>query len=560
MKKTAIFILILLCCVALTVGASAAGVGQSVQCEATVSADTGCVVTLTVELSYTDAEASPVFPVPKGAEDVTLNGTPATVFLAGNSRMVSLKGITGGAAGNYKFTIGYRMAGVVETSEEEGMQLKLQLLAGFPYPINSFTATVTLPGAVGEKPVLTSGYYQQDVAGLLQATSEGSQIRLETLQALKDNETLFLQLPVDATLFPKVEKTARVMGAMDLAILGAAVLAAAYYVLTMWPKLRRYASRAAAPDGVTAGETGLWYIGAGMDLTMLVVTWAQLGYIRIQVEQNGRVLLHKRMEMGNERSAYENKCYRQLFGTRRIVDGTGRRYAELCHKMSKTSPRLRDVYRPKSGNPYLFRALCALGALLSGISLAGALAPYAKVLPYLLAALTTVLAFVIQSGSRYLPLRHRDPLKLAVVAVAVWLVLGIWSGEWLTVILQILFQILAGMALAFGGKRTELGEQARYQISGLRRHMHRVSKQELQRILKANPTYFYDLAPYALALGIDKTFARRFGRLRMVECTYLIRSSSGLMTAAEWAAMLRGAVNALDARSKRVFWEKLTGR
>ena len=90
--------------------------------------------------------------------------------------------------------------------------------------------------------------------------------------------------------------------------------------------------------------------------------------------------------------------------------------------------------------------------------------------------------------------------------------------------------------------------------------MHRVSKQELQRILKANPNYFYDLAPYALALGIDKTFARRFGRLRMVECTYLIRSSSGLMTAAEWAAMLHSAVNALDARSKRIFWEKITGR
>ena len=80
MKKTAILILLLLCCMGLTVGAAAAGVGQSVHCDAVVSADTGCTVTLTVNVTYTSEEASPVFPVPKAATDVTLNGTPATIF------------------------------------------------------------------------------------------------------------------------------------------------------------------------------------------------------------------------------------------------------------------------------------------------------------------------------------------------------------------------------------------------------------------------------------------------------------------------------------------------
>ena len=559
MKKTAIFILLLLCCLGLTVGASAAGVAQSVHCDADVSSDSSCTVTLTVDLEYTGEESSPVFPVPKAAESVTLNGNPATLYAAGNSRMVSLKGITGGQAGSYQITIRYRLPSVVSSVEEE-LQMDLQLLAGFPYPINSFTATITMPGEVSTTPVLISGYYQQDVAGILKTYSADNKIYVENLQALKDTETLSLQLEVSGKLFPKAEKTARVLGVMDLVIVCAGLLAVAYYLLTMRPQIKRFASRPAPPDGVTAGETGLWYVGAGVDLTMLVVTWAQLGYIRIQVEEGGRVLLHKRMDMGNERSAYENKCYRELFGTRRIVDGTGTRYAELCRRMAKKSPRLRDVYRKNSGNPYVFRILCALSALLSGISLAGAIAPYADVLPYLMAALTTVMAFLIQNATRYLPLRHRGPLKIGLVAAAVWLVLGIWSGEWVTAILQILFQGVAGMALAFGGKRTELGQQARYQIAGLRRHMRRVSKQELQRILKANPNYFYDTAPYALALGMDKTFARRFGRLRMVECTYLIRSSSGLMTASEWAAMLRSTVKALDARSKRIFWEKITGK
>ena len=560
MKKTAILLLILLCCAGLAISGSASTSAQNVRCEATVFSDTSCTVTLTATVFYEDEVVSPVFPIPKNAEDVTLNGNPATIFSAANSRMVSLKNITGGSAGTYQITIRYRMPSVVTSTKKDGMLLDMQLLAGFPFPVDSFSATVSLPDSFSAAPQVLSGYYQQDIGSFLQVTHSGRSINVASTRSLKDNETLTLQLKVDGELFPTVEQTARVLGIMDLMIFGTALLAAVYYLLTMRPNLKRYSSRAVAPDGVTAGETGLWFIGAGVDLSMLVVTWAQLGYIRIQVENDGRVLLHKRMDMGNERSAYENKCYRKLFGTRRIVDGTGYRYATLCRGMSKMAPRLRDVYLPKSGNPYLFRLLCTAGALLSGITLAGAMAPYSVFLQVVMAGLTAVLAILIQNGSRYLLLRHRNPLKIAVVATALWLVLGAVSGEFLTALLQVLFQAAAGLALAYGGKRTELGQQAQYQISGLRRHMRRVSKKELQRLLNANPNYFYNLAPYALALGLDKTFARRFGRLRMVECTYLIRTGSGQMTAAEWAALLRSTVDALDARSKRLLWEKLTGR
>lgn len=559
MRKTAIFLLLFLCCMGLTVPALAT-MGQNVHCEATVDADSSCTVTLTATIVYTENVASPVFPIPKAADNVTLNGETATMFTAASSRMVSLKTVTGGNAGTYPITIRYQLPSVVNTTETDTMLLELQLLAGFPYPIDSFTATITLPGSFDTTPELISGYYQQDISGQLQVSHKGDQITVESLRPLKDNETLSLQLPVDGTLFPKTQQTARVLGIMDLIIVAVALLAVAYYLLTMRPTLRRYASRASAPDGITAGQIGLWYTGASVDLSMLVVTWAQLGYIRIQVEDGGRILLHKRMDMGNERSAYENKCYRELFGRHRIVDGTGNRYAELCHRMSKKSPGLKDVYRPKSGNPHVFRLLCALCALLSGISLAGAIAPYSGLLRIVFAVLTTVMALLIQNGTRYLPLRHRTPLKIGLVATGGWLLLGILSGEWIAVLLQILFQGAAGLALAFGGRRTELGQQSLYQIAGLRRHMRRVSKQDLQRLLKGNPNYFYELAPYALALGMDKTFARRFGRLRMVECTYLIRSNSGLMSASEWAALLRSTVNALDARSKRLFWEKLTKR
>ena len=140
------------------------------------------------------------------------------------------------------------------------------------------------------------------------------------------------------------------------------------------------------------------------------------------------------------------------------------------------------------------------------------------------------------------------------------MLLGLWSGEWIMALLVILVQFFGGVALAYGGKRTELGQQVFKEILGLRRFMGRVSKRELQQLLKTDPSYFHELAPYALALGVDRTFARRFGRLRLPECTYLICADHRQMTASEWAALLRTTVNTLDARARRLPLERLTGR
>jgi hypothetical protein len=438
--------------------------------------------------------------------------------------------------------------------------LTLPLLSGFSYPIDRMEFSVTLPGTPEDVPIFSSTYHPGTMDSFMEYTVDGPVISGYVQQGLKDHETLTMTLPVSEELFPQTAATARVLGIMDLAILGVVLLAIAYFCLALMPKFPEKILRPTAPDGITAGDLSLWLTGRGVDLSMLVVTWAQLGYLRIQVEDSGRVLLHKRMEMGNERSVFENRCYKNLFGRRRIVDGTGYHYAELVRSVSKKSPQAKEVYQSNSGNPYIFRGLCALAALLSGISLAGAFAAYSTFLRILLAVLTTVMALFIQSGIRSLALRNKLPLWIGLGCCALWLILGIWSGEWLTAILMILFQSLAGLAITYGGKRTYLGQTALTQILGLRKYMRSVSKQELQRMLKANPGYFHALAPYALALGIDKAFARRFGRLRLPECSYLISGTRTQMTAAEWAALLRTTVETLDAKAMRLPFERLTGR
>lgn len=560
MKRLFAVMLAVLCVIMLAMPVAAQSQAGQLRTETVVKNDGSCRVSVTSTVIYEEAVASPVFPIPSGAENVVLNGSPATVYTAASSRMVSLKDVTRGMAGTFSFTVSYSLPAVVHSGEDGELLLSLQLLSGFPYPVEDMEAVVILPAEVPGDPGFTSGYYQQAIEGRLAVRVEGSQITVRSVEPLKDHETLTMELPVEGKMFPHTARKARVLSLMDLVIVLAAVLAAVYYWVTMRPRIPHRPYRPTAPDGITAGDIPLWLIGGGMDFSMLVVTWAQLGYIRIQVEDSGRVLLHKRMEMGNERSAFENRCYKNLFGRRRMVDGTGFHYAQLCRSVMKKSPRAKEVYDSKSGNPWIFRSLCALSGLLCGVAMAGGIAAYATWLMILFAGLTTAFAFAIQGAGRCLPLRVRMPLWVGGACGLMWLILGFWSGHWMLALLVMLLQFAGGIALCYGGRRTELGQQALKEILGLRRFMAHVSKRELQQLLKSNPSYFHELGPYALALSRDRVFARRFGRLRLPECNYLICGNQRQMTASEWAALLRTTVDTLDARARKLPLEKLLGR
>jgi hypothetical protein len=292
----------------------------------------------------------------------------------------------------------------------------------------------------------------------------------------------------------------------------------------------------------------------------MVISWAQMGYLLIQVDGNGRILLHKQMSMGNERSQVENSYFRALFGSRRVVDGTGYRYAELCRKASSAKPGVRNYYRRNSGNPYYFRILAAIVGLFGGISIAGALAADTAgktALSVLLGVACTVASWQIHTGAACIHLRKKVNLYIALVVSLLWMVLGARTGEPGVSVYILVVQWLAGFAAAYGGRRTELGRQMLKEALGLRRYLRSVNRKDLQQILKSNPDYYYNLVPYALVMGVDRTFARRFGSVQLPECAFLTAGMDGRMTAREWNQLLRSVVQTLDMMQTRQMLSRL---
>ena len=556
MKRFWIWLAVLACLVGLVVPAYAQSSGEQMHCEITVTESGGCNVRISAVIRLEEAVAEPVFPLPEGAVDATLNGTPVGIL----EQDIPLKSVTGGMAGAFPIVVTYSLPTVVTPGKGDKMLLTLPILSGFAYPVDSLEFTVRLPGAFSQKPDFFSGYHQSSIESLLNVTLSDTAISGVTTTPLKDHEALIMTMEVSEELFPRPAATARVLNLMDLAVLVAAVLALVYYYFAMRPKMPKRFLRSTPQDGISPGELAVWFTGGKPDFSLMVVTWAQLGYLRIQLEDSGRVLLHKRMGMGNERSAFENRYYKRLFGRRNMVDGTGYHYADICREVAKKAPPAKAVYSRETGNPLIFRILCLVAAALNGVSIGGALAAQSLFVQIITAAACALLAYGLQSGGICLPGRKKLPLYVGIGCGVVWLILGIWSGVWFTALLTMVFEMLSGILVAYGGKRTELGQQALGQILGLRKFMYSVSKKELQRLLKVNAGYFHELAPYALALDADRAFARRFAHLRLQECTYLIGPVSNQMNAAEWAAMLRNVVNILDAKATKMPLERITGR
>jgi hypothetical protein len=109
---------------------------------------------------------------------------------------------------------------------------------------------------------------------------------------------------------------------------------------------------------------------------------------------------------------------------------------------------------------------------------------------------------------------------------------------------------------AYGGRRTDLGRSNATQILGYRSYLKKVDREELKRIQENDPEYFYNQLPFALALGVEMAFARRFGKKKMPACPYFICGVKNKMTAEEWTRFFQETAEILDSRYRRLEMEK----
>lgn len=544
------FGIILVCLfVFLIIPVSADGNTSQISVAATVNNDESCYVTVTVTLPA--GESVSEFPIPKEAVNVALSGNRVSTYATDQTQLVDV------SRAGLAFTISYTLPDVIDIGAADTPELQLPLLSGYEKP-SDFTFTVSLPGSVTAKPAFSSGYHHANIEKDLSFSVDGNAVHGSSVTELKDHETLTMTLSVEQEMFPNAPVTFFGSNADEIAAFVCAVLALLYWIFFMRSIPPRRQVTASAPEGITAGQVGAVLTLGSADLSQMAFSWANLGYLQIQSKKSS-VILHKTMDMGNERSAFEQRIFHKLFGKRPSVDTAGLHYALLHKEVAKMSPNLQSMVKPRSGNPKLFRALASLCCLFSGISFGITLSqgsPLQGFWIFVIAVLSFFCGWLMQEPPRELFLRKSYKTVIGLIAAALWLLLGLSASQFSTAFAVLLVQWIFGFLAFYGGRRTETGISNFAQIMGLRQYLKTVSREDLRRIQASDPEYFHSLIPYALALGVGHTFAWRFGKDPIASCPYIVTGTEREYTAWEWADIMGKLLSSMSRRSQLLPFER----
>ena len=164
------------------------------------------------------------------------------------------------------------------------------MLAGFSYPIDELQFSVNLPGAIDQDPQFVSGYHQTNIEKDLTYSVSGSNIAGRSWTSLKDHETLLLRLSATEELFPQSRVELPEADGIPMLIWICAGLALVYWLLFLRNFLPLWGFPAVAPEGFGAGQMGTILTKSGANLSLMVFSWAQLGYVVLQMDRRGKVV------------------------------------------------------------------------------------------------------------------------------------------------------------------------------------------------------------------------------------------------------------------------------
>ena len=560
-------LILLICCLCLlTTAVHAQSSATDVSSVITVTADGRCQITTTVRIHLDSPASGLTYPLPKNATNVAVNGTSVRTYSSPVDPDVVLADLSSlnGISGDYQLMFSYILPDVLRTERDEitkisRLVMEIPLLSGFEFPVESVSFSVTMPGEVTGTPTFSSSYLQTGIESKIDTVIGGQLITGSTKTSLQDREKFSLIMTVPEEMFPGKLYIAREGNPEIVPMSICAALALLYWFIFMrtLPVFRQ--DRCLPIEGITAGDLGCRLTAAGVDLTMMVFTWAQLGYLRIRVDRKGRVILEKRMDMGNERTDVEIKTFRSLFAKSDLMDATGAQYARLCRYVSDTVSGVKEMYTKRAGNTVIFRILACGISVFCGICFAmniGKSQIIHTMLSILFVIFGVTTAWGIQGGMYKIHVRGKIPVYVASVCGLLWIIIGVISGQWIMGLAVVAAQYLVGLLAAYGGKRSDLGKYNASQILGLRHFLRKLDDKKLERLMDNNPDYFFDMLPLAIALGVDTKFAKVFGNMPMPSCPYLLVSRNDRRTAAEWALIVRKIADRMDKRQRKMELEK----
>ncbi|NLT98124.1 MAG: DUF2207 domain-containing protein, partial [Christensenellaceae bacterium] len=372
------------------------------------------------------------------------------------------------------------------------------------------------------------GEYESGSPDGVEWSKQGNTITGRTTRPIKGGEFLTVQIWLPEGYFVGVADPEAVWRAFSYAISGACVLRALILWLTLgrdsevYPTVEFY-----PPEGMTPAEAGYVIDGCvdNKDVVSLILYWADKGYMDIVQEDKNKFSFVKKREPEGMKG-YEKAMFNKMFSlgdtvtldslkysfyttmeaTRAAVanyfEGSGER--RVFTRASKTARGWMSVITMLPIVVNVFRAQYVDSGLVWAVIVAGIAAALIAIPVFMLVRLLERWRST-KPGSR----TGRLIASIVLLAVAVVLYIVLMPEKISALVSAAATLVLLGLT-AVMRKRTEKGNSWYGRLLGFKNFIDKAEKDRILVLVEQNPSYFYNVLPYAYVLGVPDKWAKKF--------------------------------------------------
>ncbi len=349
--------------------------------------------------------------------------------------------------------------------------------------------------------------------------------------------TVKILLPASYFTFPDVNSYA--MAGMLAGGIFALIWATLFFIFGNDTPLLRH-EEYHAPAGISPAEFGYFLDGKAdaSDICSLIIDWGRRGLVTIK-QENGQLTVTKQNELEPGVHKYEEILWNGLFKKKDtvVIDKLKNKFYRTMdsaiaaledeHKdpakrlVTKTSVVLQIIGSVLLPMPLaVFTLTVGYGYSFDPVSIV--IAVFQIILLWIAILLINVAynkRYLSSAKGVWLPMTVSILLASGSFALTIYVV-GHYQANLIYGLAALAFEAVAILSIVFMTKRTAYADEMLNHVLGLRQFIIHADTARLAGLNSENPYYFYDILPYAYALGLVKVWNDHFVNLSIKPCEW----------------------------------------
>jgi uncharacterized membrane protein len=417
--------------------------------------------------------------------------------------------------------------------------------SGWEMPMEEVSFSITLPSAWPTEIEFYVGAYGSSAPAEVEYTIVGNTLSGHLVGTLNRYEALTIYAPLPSAPFTFIPPTDYTLYLMALVGFVMVLVYLAYLKFGKDDPLIETVEFY-PPVGYSSAMVGFVYEGIvdTKDILSLIIEWAHKGYLKItELEKEDDFILSKLKDIDTSEIRAEQTLFRNLFNGLDEVssdDLKNRFYTSIENAKQ-------DIYRHFQGvkQHNIFdnasTAVKVLLGLVVQLPIALLYAAYAYLNSYngpqelviagIIHIILSGISLLFILTRKFWPSMRTLSRGFALIGLTLLslIVLGALFALFSFEGASILAFIISAISFAFNtfmisimDKRTPLGTELLGKVMGLKHFIEVAEKEKLEALVHDDPTYFYQILPYAYVLNVSDTWSKKFESIVVAEASWYV--------------------------------------